>query len=120
MKHVIPTLVGALTLYTMSPSGLAAPAHDDAVRQEIVRFGDLDLTRPADAQELYRRIKHAAHHVCEAIGFGDPTIAMSDRICIDQATARAVADINSPLLTERYAGQTRRQILPVQQARLNR
>jgi len=50
MKHVIPTLVGALTLYTMSPSGLAAPAHDDAVRQEIVRFGDLDLTRPADAQ----------------------------------------------------------------------
>src|ERR1700746_1712793 len=84
MKHVIPPLVGALTLYTMSPSGLAAPAHDDAVRQEIVRFGDLDLTRPADAQELFRRIKHAAHHVCEAIGFGDPTIAMSDRICIDQ------------------------------------
>ena len=77
MKHVIPTLVGALTLYTMSPSGLAAPAHDDAVRQEIVRFGDLDLTRPADAQELYRRIKHAAHHVCEAIGFGDPETTSS-------------------------------------------
>jgi UrcA family protein len=120
MKHVFTTLAGALTLYTMSPSGLAAPAPDDRVRQEIVRFGDLDLTQPADAQELYRRIRHAAHHVCEASSFGGAAIAMSDRACIDQATARAVADINSPLLTERHAGQTRRQILPVQQARLNR
>ena len=67
MKHVITTVVGALALYTTSPSGLAAPAPDDAVRQEIVRFGDLDLTRAADAQELYRRIRNAAHKVCESI-----------------------------------------------------
>jgi UrcA family protein len=119
MKHVITTFVGALALYALSPSGLAAAPPDATVRQEIVRFADLDLTRPATAQELYRRIKHAARNVCDAISFGDSPIAMLDRSCIDQATARAVADINSPLLT-RYAGQTRPQILPVQQARLNR
>jgi UrcA family protein len=120
MKHVITTLVGALALYTMSPSGLAAAAPDDRVRQEIVRFGDLDLTRPADAQELYRRIRHAARTVCEPIGQGGSPLALSDRSCVVQAIARAVAEVNSPLLTERYAGQARRQILPVQQARLNR
>lgn len=113
MKPVITTLVAALALYAVSPSGFAATTPDSRVRQEIVRFGDLDLTRPADAQELYRRIRRAAHIVCEPIGMGNP-LAMSDRSCIDQAIARAVADINS------YAGQTRRQILPVQQARLNR
>jgi UrcA family protein len=120
MKPVITTLVGALALYAMSPSGLAATAPEDRVREEIVRFGDLDLTRPADAQELYRRIRRAAHNVCEPIGMGNPALAPSDHSCIDQSIARAVADINIPLVTERYARQTREQILPVQQARLNR
>jgi hypothetical protein len=81
-----------------------------------VRFGDLDLTRAAGAQELYRRITHAARDVCETIGPGGSAVGIRNRACIDRAIARAVVDIDSPLLTERYERQTRRRILPLQQA----
>ena len=120
MKHAVTTLIGVLALYTIPPSALAGTAPDDGVRQETVRFGDLDLTRPAGAQELYRRITHAARDVCETFSPGGSAVGISNRVCIDRAIAQAVADIDSPLLTERYERQTRRQILPLQQALLNR
>jgi len=120
MKHVVTTLIGVMALYAIPPSALAGTAPNDGARQETVRFGDLDLTRPAGAQELYRRITHAARDVCETFSPGGSAVGISNRVCIDRAIAQAVADIDSPLLTERYERQARRQILPLQQARLNR
>jgi UrcA family protein len=114
MKHLATTLIGALTLQAISPLGLAAVPADDA-RREVVRFADLDLTRPAGAQELYRRIKHAARNVCETfdrLGY-DPS-------CVDQAIARAVADVDAPLLTARRQASTHREALEPREARLNR
>src|SRR4029077_1901565 len=108
------TLVGALTLYAVSPVGLAAAAPED-LRRQVIRFTDLDLTRPAAAQELYRRIQRAAHEVCEAYGPGG-----YDRGCAEDAIARADAKVGSPLLRARHEALAPRPPLQAQQARLDR
>ena len=113
MKHLATTLIGALTLYAISPSGLAAAPIE--VRSQVVRFAELDLTRPAGAQELYRRIQHAAREVCGYYGPGG-----YDRGCADRAIARAVAEVGAPLLTARYETLAHRPTLQPQQARLDR
>jgi UrcA family protein len=112
MKHVVAALMGALTLYAISPAALAASSADD-LRRQVVRFGDLDLTRPAGAQELNRRLKNAARNVCESydrLGY--------DRSCVDQAIARAIAAVGAPLLTSRQELLAPRQPVQAQQARL--
>ncbi len=119
MKHLGATLIGAMTLTTISLGALAATPQDE-VRQEIVRFADLDLTQPAGAQELYRRIQRAARDVCEMYGAGGYAAAMQSRSCANQAIARAVADVGAPLVTARHEALTHRQIVQPEQARLNR
>ena len=94
-------LVGALTLCPLSWDCLAsAPSND--VRTELVRFGDLDLSRPAGVQALYRRIQEAARDVCEPEG----DALGGNRECRSSAIARAVAQVGAPLLTERHRAMT--------------
>lgn len=119
MKHVLTTLIGALALYSVFPDSVAAAA-PDGVPQEIVRFGDLDLTRPAGAQELYRRITHAARDVCETVSAGGSAPTIRNRLCIEQAIERGVAAVDSPLLTQDYEMKTHREILQAQKLGLNR
>lgn len=90
VKHIATTFIGALTLHAISPAAIAAaPAAD--LRSEVVRFADLDVARPAAAQELYRRIRKPARTVCAAYG-----PVGYDRSCVGQAIARAVADVDAP------------------------
>jgi len=114
MKHLATMIVGALTLYAISPSGLAAPASEE-LRREIVRFADLDLTQPAGARQLYRRIERAAHEVCAGYGLYD-----YDRRCAQAAIGRAVAEVGAPLLTAHQQTLAQREALHAQQARLDR
>ena len=118
MKHAVTTLIAALTLCTVAPHAIAAGASAN-VPEETVKFGDLDLTHSAGAQELYRRITHAARDVCETVSSGGSVTAIANDLCIDRAIARAVTAIDSPLLTERYEQKTHREILQPQQVRLN-
>ena len=111
MKRLTTTLIAALTLYAVSAAGFAATPTDD-VRRQVVKFADLDLTRPAGAQELYHRIQYAARNVCPIYG------RFSDRDCIREAIARAVADVGAPQLTTRHQASTHRQPLQPRQARL--
>ena len=95
MKHVAITLIGVLTLSAISAVAIAAPPAEDLHRQ-VVNFADLDLARPAAAQELYRRIRNAARAVCATYG-----PVNYERSCAEQAIARAVAEVDAPLLTAR-------------------
>src|SRR5215469_9149194 len=114
MKRLTLSLIGALTLYAVSPAGVAATPLDD-VRRQVVRFDDLDLTQAAGAQELYHRIQTAARDVCEnyyRLG--------RDRSCIEQAIARAVSEVGVPLLMARHLAASNRQPLQAAaQARLD-
>ena len=114
MKHLATVLIGAVTLTAMSANGVAADSPGD-LRRQVVRFADLDLTRPAAAQELYHRIERAAREVCQAYVIGG-----FDRSCADAAIARALADVGAPLLLMAGADAiARRQVSAVQQARLD-
>jgi len=112
MKHLATSLIGTVTLCAVAPAAFAAALPDD-VRRQVVSYADLDLARPAGAQELYHRIRRAARDVCETsydrLGH--------ERHCIAQAIARAVAEVGGPLLTTRHLAATGGQPLPPRQAR---
>jgi UrcA family protein len=114
MKTFASTLIAALTLHALSPVAVAAAMPGEA-RHEVVRFAELDLTRPAGAQELYRRIQRAAHKVCETYGPRG-----YDHSCAEHAIARAVATVGAPLLRAHYEAVAPRQPVDPQQARLDR
>jgi UrcA family protein len=114
VKHLKAVLVGALTFYLLSSDCLAAAPWND-VRTQTVRFADLDLTRPAGAHELYRRIQQAAREVCEPNGAAGYLAGYQK--CLSSAIARALADVGAPL-TEHHRAPTHATNLQERQAHL--
>ena len=82
---------------------LAATAHattsatTENVRQSVVSYSDLNLETEAGANTLLRRIKFAARRVCgvNAAGFMPMEFRAQLHRCAEQATARAVADVDA-------------------------
>jgi len=77
----------------------------------VVKFGDLDTTRPAGKQELYRRLSKAAQAVCSpmdgAFGFR-ALVTPQYEACVDKALTGAVARINRPEFTDYVASRTQK------------
>lgn len=71
-----------------------------------VKFKDLDLSQPEDAQSLLRRIRRAANMVCTGSPSRTALTAQSRQAtqCIRQAQNDAVAKINHPVVTAMYTG----------------
>ena len=69
--------------------------------QQVVRYSDLNLESKADAAILLGRIESAARKVCGLRRSGPMPLEIQARLqmCADDATARAVADVNAPQLT---------------------
>jgi UrcA family protein len=74
--------------------------------QRTVRFADLDLTRPAGVTVLRQRIRAAAEEVCQPLSEHDLGMLAASRACVTDAIARAVKDVNSPMLSRSYQGKT--------------
>ena len=70
------------------------------VKSETVRYDDVRLISAVGAAVLYNRVRAAAERAC-----GGPleTVPLQQRQsykhCVDDAVAKAVADVNSPMLT---------------------
>jgi UrcA family protein len=78
------------------------------VKSQTVSFADLDLSKPAGAQTLYKRIQKAARHVCgptDKYTYITPRKAF--RECYEAAVADAVAQVDRPSLTALHREQTR-------------
>ena len=62
-----------------------------------VRFGDLDLSRPADTQVLNSRIEKAAETACDTMQFSRASIFYSQWYarCVSNAVAKTSARIAS-------------------------
>jgi UrcA family protein len=84
----------------------AAPLEKfDAAPSVKVHFGDLDLTKPAGVDTLYRRIQQAARMVCrDSASPYEIGRARVFRKCYDTAIDTAVSDVSAPLLTARHDG----------------
>lgn len=84
---------------------LTVTAQATAVRDvphKVVSYADLDLDKPADAAILLVRIGSAARNVCGLRRAGLMPLAITQRleVCVAEATARAIADVDAPRLTE--------------------
>jgi UrcA family protein len=87
----------------------AAPDDNQVARSVVVRYSDLDLSRPKDVHTLYYRLHDAARSVCTNIGVQEDNLASLSEYhrCIKQAMANAVANVGSQGLTEVYARYNR-------------
>ncbi len=82
-------------------------------RQEVVKYGDLNLNTEQGAEALYGRLIHAARYVCGKVG--DPAYLMEGHAylqCRKTALQRAVANVDNAkvaaLYDEHFHGTTRR------------
>jgi UrcA family protein len=99
------TLIAPLTI-PMSAQA-ASTARSDQIPARVVKFDDLDLHRNAGAATLYSRISLAAREVCEPSDVITVKILRERAGCRQDAVARAIAEVNSPVLTQYYLGKAK-------------
>jgi len=98
MKSKIHMLL--LSLVAVCGSSLALADTQVTVKSETVRYDDIRLISAVGAAVLYGRLHGAAERAC-----GGPvdTVPLAQRVrykaCVDEAVAKAVADVNNPMLT---------------------
>ena len=85
-----------------------ASAAEPKVKSLAVSYADLDLSKPAGAQTLYKRIKAAARHVCGPTDqYTFVTSASAFRQCFNKAVADAVGQVDRPSLTALHREESR-------------
>jgi UrcA family protein len=99
MAWVMVTLAPMVMLYN-------AARADEPVATQRVSFKDLNLNTPEGAAVLYGRIKRAANEVCGHWEIVDLSQIHAVQTCISGAVSRAVAQVNSPMLTSLYNEKT--------------
>ena len=95
-------LRSSLTIAGIALVGLTPAAHAQ-VRSTVVRFGDLDISRPAGAQVLLNRIDTAADWACGTRPFILELKAQEVYLsCKGETMSDAVAEVDAPMLTALY------------------
>ena len=107
ITKVFRTNAIGMALVILAMTWVANAAHaDEAVPHKVVRFKDLNLNSTEGAAVLYGRIKSAANEVCGNQDRFNLSRAHTIQICINEAVSRAVAQVNSPMLTSLYQVKT--------------
>jgi UrcA family protein len=105
MNTTIQTKLRAAICCVYGATGLCAltaGAAVDTVPSRTVSYVDLDISKPAGAKILYRRIASAAQQVC-VLGIKDLGAAQRDRACVQQAIDSAVKGVNSSALSDLHS-----------------
>lgn len=97
MKTLPLLFTTVLASLTVTAAHAASP--DRETRQKVVSYADLDLAQSADAETLYRRIKSAARDVCGTPSVLTLSVSALTESCAQDATERAIAEVNAPSLT---------------------
>jgi UrcA family protein len=104
IKAALLLLAGAWQCDALA--GPEAPTPRD-VEQITVHFGDLNINQSTGVAILYRRIRHAAEHVCGEPHWADShMVSAAWRNCVAQAVDRAVVAVDRPALTDYYRAHT--------------
>jgi UrcA family protein len=99
----------ALAGLAVSPASTFAGSFGlDEPPTRVVKVGDLDLSQKSGVATLYSRIRSAAREVCEPLDEVSIKLLRERFDCRQDAVARAVADVNSPALTNYYLGKSKR------------
>lgn len=97
---------GAAIGLAFGASAVLADSTSRELRTTQVEYGDLDLTQPAGAAALYRRIEAAARDVCDSPDLRDLRRSQLAEACISRAIAEAVESVNRPTLTTLHQERT--------------
>jgi UrcA family protein len=106
-KSIIAIAVSVVLTSCSVPADARERASAGQVRSVIVRYAELDLSKPQGIDVLYRRIQAAAKQVCRA----DTSVtALYDRAsqntCYRDAVERAVRQVNLVTLTALHRAKT--------------
>jgi UrcA family protein len=85
----------------------AGPSGFDEPSTRVVNIRDLDLSRKSGVITLYSRIRSAAREVCEPLNEVSIKLLHEQFDCRHEAVARAVAEVNSPALTDYYTSKVK-------------
>ncbi len=97
MNSIRIALLACATLLTST-----AYAANEDVRSQKISLAGLDLTQPVVAAQAYRRIQSAARSVCRDFDQAGVRRTLWSK-CVASSIARAVADVNAPVLTAYHA-----------------
>jgi UrcA family protein len=100
--------VALATLLTAQETSAVTPGESGAVKAVVVRYQDLDLSQPKDAERLYGRITRAARLACDNNPDSDLGRLAIYENCMREAITNAVSRVNSPQLTSVYRAEIRR------------
>ena len=97
-----------LLFSTLAAIGTSVAMADTVVtvKSEVVRYDDLRLISAVGAAVLYGRLRGAAERACGTLNGRPAELAARYRSCVDEAVAKAVAEVNEPVLT-RYVESKR-------------
>jgi len=102
------TLIAALVAPLAITAAPAAAQDNAEVRQTVLKYSDLDLSRPAGAQVMISRIRRAAETVC---GKAPLTRELGERAdhnaCIATTMNAVVKKVDAPLVTALYGAPDR-------------
>lgn len=97
---------------TIGAQQASAEAEFEDFRSITISYSDLDLTRQAGIETLYKRISSAARAACGPASLHKYDAFLSSRKawreCVDRAIANAVAEIGEPKLTALHVERSRR------------
>lgn len=103
LKHCATALILGLAMTSVAQTA-AADSRARGPRQVEVKFGDLDLNQETGAATLLVRLSKAAKSVCNFAPPGPFNLDQENipAACRRDALAKAVADVNHPVLTAMY------------------
>jgi UrcA family protein len=96
--------LGAALAVAVTALGIGAGVRGNAASPPsvCVAYGQLDLSRPADAQVLYGRLQQASSKVCRWPSHFEVSAYGRWQHCYDGALHQAVLQVNSPALLALY------------------
>ncbi len=106
-RSIFFAIAAAATMAFVAP---ATASDFTAQSSKTVSYAQLDLTNSHDADTMLTRIRDAAREVCDIHGgMSAMDEFAAERMCRRQTVANAVAALNNPVVTQRYAmnGRTR-------------
>jgi UrcA family protein len=108
MAAVVVALASSLASSLASGSEALSDVKLSDVQWKVVNYSDLNLSSPAGAVTLYKRISHAAHVVCYLPLQSNDETGARHRACVNAAMKRGVNEVNAPELTRYYESRLRK------------